>query len=68
MRVEINDDEQLAIYCSDYDLCTTCKNKYKCPLIQALRQEIVILHYSDVAVGECGLYSKRKIENGKNQN
>ena len=60
MRAEIDKKGDLVIYCECYDLCTTCKHSRKCPLIQAIRQEIVILHYSDVAVGDCGLYSKRK--------
>jgi hypothetical protein len=60
MRAEITHDEKLAIYCEDYDICKTCKNIQSCPLIQAITQEIVILHYSEVAIGECGLFEKRK--------
>jgi len=59
MRAEINRWGKLAIYCEDYDICTTCKNQQKCPLMQAITQEIVILHYSDIAIGECGLYQRR---------
>jgi hypothetical protein len=60
MRAEINKKGQLSIICEEYDLCERCKNATKCPLIQAISQEIVILHYSDIAIGECGLYQKGK--------
>lgn len=58
MRAEINKDGELVIYCEEYDLCLSCKNKKSCPLLQAIKQEIVILHYSDIGVAECGLYQK----------
>jgi len=58
MRAEVNSLGNLVVTCEDYDLCTTCKNSKKCPLIQAISQEIVILHYSAIGVGECGLYIK----------
>lgn len=61
MRAEISSSGNLAIFCEDYDICRSCKHAQKCPLIQAITQEIVILHYSDVAIGECGLYQKRKL-------
>lgn len=60
MRAEINKKGQLSIICEEYDLCQRCKNATKCPLVQAISQEIVILHYSDIAIGECGLYQKGK--------
>ena len=60
MRAEIDNDGDLLIFTESYDLCQNCKHINKCPLIQAIRQEIVILHYSDIAVGDCGLYAKRK--------
>lgn len=41
MRAEIDKKGELVIYCECYDLCSTCKNSRKCPLIQAIRQEIV---------------------------
>lgn len=60
MRAEINQNGELTIYCDEsYDICANCINKRKCPLIQAISQEIVILHYSDVAIGECGLYKRK---------
>jgi hypothetical protein len=60
MRAEINKKGRLEINCEPYDLCFKCKNVKNCPLIQAISQEIVILHYSDIAIGECGLYQKGK--------
>lgn len=60
MRAEINKKGKLEIFCDLFDLCETCQNIKKCPLIQAISQEIVILHYSDIVINKCGLYQKRK--------
>lgn len=58
MRADVDNKGNLVVSCEEYDLCHNCKNCKKCPLIQALSQEIVILHYSTIGVGECGLYAK----------
>lgn len=58
MKAKVNQFGELEIYCESYDLCRSCKNSKRCPLIQAINQEIVIMHYSDVAISECGLYQK----------
>jgi hypothetical protein len=60
MKAEVNSWGELVVSCEEYDLCQTCKNSKRCPLIQAISQEIVILHYSPIGVGECGLYIKGK--------
>ncbi len=60
MKAELDAEQNMVIGCADYDLCQQCKNIRKCPLIQAITQEIVILHYSDIAVSECGLFEQRK--------
>lgn len=59
MRAEINKGGKLAIYCEEYDICKNCKKIHECPLIQAISQEIVILHYSEIAISECGLYQTK---------
>ena len=58
MRAEINEFDELVINFESYDLCERCTNRKKCPLVQAISQEIVILHYSDVQIEECGLFKK----------
>lgn len=58
MRAEINDLEELVINFEDYDKCKRCANKKKCPLMQAISQEIVILHYAEIQIEECGLFRK----------
>ena len=58
MRADVDNKGNLVVSCEEYDLCRSCKNCKKCRLIQALSQEIVILHYSTIGVGECGLYIK----------
>ena len=59
MQVIFNDNDELGVCFDEYDLCVKCKNVKKCPLIQALTQELVILHYADIAVCECGLYKQK---------
>lgn len=60
MNIEVNKKGKIVINTEDCDLCNDCKNSKKCPLLQALSQEIVIMHYSVIGVGECGLYQKGK--------
>lgn len=48
----------LQVYTDENDSCFNCKNLTKCPLIQAISKEIVIMHYSDIEVRECGLYKR----------
>jgi len=68
MRAEINRTGDLEVFCEYYDLCRNCMNTRRCPLIQAITQEIVILHYSDIGIGECGLYTKRNKNYDQNEN
>lgn len=49
---------KLQVCADEDDLCTKCKNLYKCPLIQALRKEYVFLHYSDIEIRDCGFFKK----------
>ena len=42
MQVNFDENYDLAVYFDDYDLCSKCKNRKKCPLVQALSQELVI--------------------------
>ena len=59
MQVNFDENSDLAVYFDDYDLCSKCKNRKKCPLVQALSQELVILHYADIAICECGLFKQK---------
>lgn len=58
MKAEINKNGKLEINTNNFDLCYKCKNIYKCPLIQAITKEYVILHYEDIEIKECGLFKK----------
>ena len=58
MYAVVNDENDLEVHTNDTDLCFTCKNIYRCPLIQAIYKEYVFLHYSDIEVQECGLFKK----------
>ena len=58
MYAIVNDSEQLEVHTEATDACYTCKNINKCPLLQAISKEYVIMHYSDIEVKECALFKK----------
>lgn len=58
MRAELDKRGKLEVHTDSYDLCYSCKNVYKCPLVHAISQEIVILHYSNIEIKDCGLFKK----------
>ena len=58
MYAIINDEGNLEVHTDENDSCYFCKNIYKCPLIQAISKEYVILHYSDIEISKCGLFKK----------
>ena len=57
MYALINNDGDLEVYAESCDLCHSCKNRNLCPLIQAICKEYVFMHYSDIEVKECGLFT-----------
>lgn len=59
MYAFINDDENLEVRISGNDSCYFCKNIYKCPLIQSITKEYVIMHYSEMEVTKCGLFKRK---------
>ena len=58
MYVLINNKGVLEVYADSSDLCKKCQNCAKCPLIQAISKEYVIMRYSDVEINNCGLFKK----------
>jgi len=58
MYCTVNNKNNLEVHTDNNDLCFYCKNLYKCPLIQALTNEYVFLHYSDIEIKDCGLFRK----------
>lgn len=65
MRVEVNKFGGIEVFTDTKDVCYACENISDCPLVEALRAEIVVLHYADIDVLRCGLF-KRSISNVKN--
>lgn len=55
MRANLNNRGLIEVKASGQDVCKKCKNLSKCPLIQAIKQEIVILHYEETLIADCGL-------------
>ena len=60
---KIDEETGYGVCLESFDLCCDCKNMIYCPLIQALRQELVIPHYASIAVIECDLYKRGKRKN-----
>ena len=58
MYAIVNDRGVLEVHTDCADICFNCKNIYKCPLIQAISKEYVIMHCSDVEIRDCGLFKK----------
>ena len=65
MRAAVNKAGKIDIFADKQDICFDCEIKSDCPLIEALRAEIVILRYEDVDISRCGLFRKR-LNNVKN--
>lgn len=59
MRVEVNKYGGIDVFIDKKDVCFACENKTDCPLVEALRAEIVVLHYADVDIQSCGLFKKK---------
>ena len=44
MYAIVNNQGKIEVFLNENDVCSVCKNRYKCPLIQ----EYVFLHYEEV--------------------
>ena len=58
MYAIINDAGNLEVHTDENDSCFLCKNIYKCPLVQAISKEYVVLHYADIEITRCGMFKK----------
>lgn len=56
MFCTVNNHGNLEVHTDSDDLCFNCKNLYKCPLVQALSNEYVFLHYANVEIKDCALF------------
>ncbi len=65
MRVAVNKYGGIEVFTDTKDACFSCENKTDCPLVEALRAEIVILHYAEIDIQRCGLF-RRSVTNVKN--
>lgn len=55
----VNDNGKLDVYAQCSDRCHKCKNTHKCPLIVALRDEFVVMRYSDISIKDCCFFKRR---------
>lgn len=59
MRVEVNKYGGIDVFTDKEDVCFACENITDCPLVEALRAEIVILHYAEIDIQRCGLLKNK---------
>lgn len=67
MRVNVNKYGGIDVFTDKNDLCYSCLNKTECPLVEALRAEIVILRFEEIDVTKCALL-KKEVKNVKDKN
>lgn len=58
MYCSLSKEGSLKVHTDEKDACFNCKNLTKCPLVQAISREVVIMHYSEMEINECGLYKR----------
>ena len=44
----------------DKDLCFTCGNHTKCPLVEALAAQVIVLRTGYLALKKCKMYTKER--------
>lgn len=60
MRLRINRFNRIEPLTDSHDICFQCKNKTSCPLMMALRGEVVILRYEAVTVQNCKFFKNQE--------
>lgn len=60
MRMKFNNFKFMEVYTDELDLCSRCGNKYRCPLIATLRNDLAVLRHENVRIDRCKFYTKRK--------
>lgn len=54
----VNDNKDLEVHVTKTDLCFKCKYLSKCPFLNAIQDEYVVMHYSDIDVKDCGVFKR----------
>lgn len=60
MHIEFKNNK-FSVFADRDDVCMTCFNNQKCPLVGALVSECVILRCEKVHIENCGLYKRNKV-------
>ena len=63
MFANISDTNDLEVFVEKNDLCHSCKNMYKCPLLTAILKEQVIMHYEFMEIKKCDMYRRENAQN-----
>lgn len=58
MYAVVNEDSELDLYAQESDICFLCSNICLCPLLAALKNEVVILRYEAIGIEECALFDE----------
>lgn len=62
MYALVNDDAELDLYAEESDLCYVCSNMCFCPLMAALKNEVVILRFEAMGVESCALFKEISLQ------
>ena len=54
----ISDSNDLEVFVEKNDLCHSCKYLHKCPLLNAVLKEYVIMHYEFMEINKCEMYRR----------
>lgn len=66
MRVKVNKFNRVEVFLDAHDVCFYCENKLCCPLLKALRGEVVILRYEAITVQNCKFFKGKEERNEQN--
>jgi hypothetical protein len=60
MRMEFNRYRVMRVLADDCDLCRTCENFGKCPLVRTLSEDLAVLRFETIRIDKCNFHTKRK--------
>lgn len=62
MYALVNDDSELDLYAEEEDICYSCSNMSLCPLMAALKNEVVILRFEAMGIESCALFEETSLQ------
>jgi hypothetical protein len=54
------EDSEIEVYAEPEDKCYLCQNVLLCPLLSAIQNEAVFLHYENLEIEKCGMFISKE--------